>query len=165
MSFVFESPNDDRMSDFDLKLMQIDQEHLGVPEAEFDVTVDMPSNEFKRICSDMATFSDKMVITVNKESIEFAIVGDVGGGTVVLRKRAKTDTSEAVAIQCGADVQQKFSLKHLNLFGKAATLSPTVILRMSDKQPVEVSFSIVENPDNGWIKFYLAPQMADEEGA
>lgn len=31
VTFVFESKNGDRVSDFDMKLMNLDQEHLGIP--------------------------------------------------------------------------------------------------------------------------------------
>ena len=42
------------MSEFDLKLMDIDQEHLGIPDTDFDAVVQLPSSEFQRICRDMA---------------------------------------------------------------------------------------------------------------
>ena len=31
VTFVFESKNGERVSDFDMKLMNLDQEHLGIP--------------------------------------------------------------------------------------------------------------------------------------
>eukprot|EP00966_Prymnesium_polylepis_P108100 2503098-Prymnesium_polylepis.1 len=31
MTFMFENQNQDRISDFELKLMDIDSEHLGIP--------------------------------------------------------------------------------------------------------------------------------------
>ena len=33
MTFMFENQNADRISDFELKLMDIDSEHLGIPGA------------------------------------------------------------------------------------------------------------------------------------
>ncbi len=33
LTFVFESPAQDRVSEFDLKLLDIDAEHLGIPGA------------------------------------------------------------------------------------------------------------------------------------
>lgn len=35
VTFVFESKNGDRVSDFDMKLMNLDQEHLGIPVRSF----------------------------------------------------------------------------------------------------------------------------------
>ncbi len=44
--------------EYDLKLMDIDQEHLGIPETEYAATIDMPSNEFRRICTDLMAMSE-----------------------------------------------------------------------------------------------------------
>ena len=48
----------DKIADFEMKLMDIDSEHLGIPEAEFQAIVRMPSAEFARICKDLSTIGD-----------------------------------------------------------------------------------------------------------
>lgn len=48
----------DRVSDFELKLMDIDSEHLGIPETEYKCSVKMPAGEFQRIMRDLATLGD-----------------------------------------------------------------------------------------------------------
>lgn len=48
----------DRISDFELKLMDIDSEHLGIPETEYSAVVRMPAGEFQRICKDLANIGD-----------------------------------------------------------------------------------------------------------
>jgi proliferating cell nuclear antigen len=58
LNLVFESSNNDRISEYDLKLMDIDQEHLGIPDTEYAATISMPSSEFKRICTDLAAMSE-----------------------------------------------------------------------------------------------------------
>ena len=58
LNLVFESSDNDRISEYDLKLMDIDQEHLGIPETEYGATVSLPSNEFRRICTDLMAMSD-----------------------------------------------------------------------------------------------------------
>ena len=42
-----------RISHFSLKLMDIDSEHLGIPETDYKCVVKMPSSEFQRICKEM----------------------------------------------------------------------------------------------------------------
>ena len=49
---------EDKISDFEMKLMDIDSEHLGIPEAEYHVIVKMPSSEFARICKDLSSIGD-----------------------------------------------------------------------------------------------------------
>ena len=48
----------DKISDFELKLMDIDSEHLGIPDTEYLATVKMPSAEFQRICRDLSSIGD-----------------------------------------------------------------------------------------------------------
>lgn len=48
----------DRISDFELKLMDIDSEQLGIPETDYSAVVRMPANEFQRICKDLSNIGD-----------------------------------------------------------------------------------------------------------
>ncbi len=58
VNLVFESSESDRLSEYDIKLMDIDQEHLGIPETEYAATITMPSAEFQRICRDLMALSE-----------------------------------------------------------------------------------------------------------
>ena len=58
VNLVFESSESDRLSEYDIKLMDIDQEHLGIPETEYSATITMPSAEFQRICRDLMALSE-----------------------------------------------------------------------------------------------------------
>lgn len=65
VNLVFESPETDRLSEYDIKLRDIDQEHLAIPETDYAATVDMPSAEFRRICTDLQQLSESgMVMAV-----------------------------------------------------------------------------------------------------
>ena len=57
MNFCVPAEND-RISDFELKLMDIDSEHLGIPETEYSAVVRMPAPEFARICKDLSNIGD-----------------------------------------------------------------------------------------------------------
>lgn len=58
VNLMFESAETDRLSEYDLKLMDIDQEHLAIPDTEYAATVDMPAAEFQRICRDLNALSE-----------------------------------------------------------------------------------------------------------
>ena len=58
VNLVFESAETDRISEYDIKLMDIDQEHLGIPETQYAATITMPSTEFQRICRDLNALSE-----------------------------------------------------------------------------------------------------------
>jgi proliferating cell nuclear antigen len=58
LNLLFESSENDRISEYDLKLMDIDQEHLGIPDTEYAATISMPASEFKRITTDLMAMSE-----------------------------------------------------------------------------------------------------------
>ena len=41
-----------------MKLMNIDSEHLGIPDTEYKATIKMPAGEFQRICRDLMVLGD-----------------------------------------------------------------------------------------------------------
>lgn len=58
LNLVFENTENDRISEYDIKLMDIDQEHLGIPETEYAASITLPSAEFQRICRDLSQLSE-----------------------------------------------------------------------------------------------------------
>ena len=83
VTFMFESPTQDKIADFEMKLMDIDSEHLGIPEAEYQAIVRMPSAEFARICKDLSSIGDTVVISVTKEGVKFSTRGDIGSANII----------------------------------------------------------------------------------
>src|SRR5271154_2205004 len=69
VNLVFESSEKDRLSEYDIKLMDIDQDHLGIPDTEYDATIEMPSAEFQRICRDLIAMSESGQEEASSQSI------------------------------------------------------------------------------------------------
>ncbi|KAG6550965.1 hypothetical protein Mapa_007580 [Marchantia paleacea] len=161
VTFMFESPNQDKVSDFEMKLMDIDSEHLGIPETEHHAIIKMPSAEFARICRDLSTIGDTVLIAVTKSEVKFTTQGDIGSANVVCRQNNSVDNKDdQTVIDMNEPVSLTFALRYLNSFTKATTLSSTVTLSMSKELPVVVEYKIAEV---GHIRFYLAPKIEDEE--
>lgn len=161
VTFMFESPNQDKISDFELKLMDIDSEHLGIPEAEYHAIVKMPSSEFSRICKDLSSIGDTVVISVTKEGVKFSTRGDIGTANIVCRQNKTVDKpEEATIIEMNEPVSLTFALRYLNSFTKATSLSESVTVSLSSELPVVVEYKIA---DMGYIRYYLAPKIEDDE--
>jgi len=101
--------------------MDIDSEHLGIPDTEYSAVVKMPSNEFARICKDLSTIGDTgthagagairsfvasgcvcsltvrhsrlpaVMITVTKDGVKFSTSGDIGSANITCRQNASAD--------------------------------------------------------------------------
>ncbi|WVR08762.1 proliferating cell nuclear antigen (pcna) [Kwoniella sp. DSM 27419] len=91
LGLVFESPKEDRVGEYEMKLMDIDQEHLGIPDTQYDATITMSSAEFQRICRDLAALGESVKIEASKEGVRFSSEGEVGNGSVLLKQSAGTD--------------------------------------------------------------------------
>ena len=73
------------MTEFNLLLMTIDSENLGIPDPEVTALCSMPSNEFGRLCKEFLGLSESIRIEANKENIRFSIItGEVGTVSVML---------------------------------------------------------------------------------
>lgn len=161
VTFMFESPNHEKVSDYEMKLMNLDQEHLGIPETDYSCVVRMPSMEFARICRDLAQFSESMLICCTKEGVKFSASGDVGSANVKLAQTSSVDKEEeAVIIEMQEPVTLTFACRYLNAFTKATPLSGQVQLSMSADVPLVVEYRI---QDLGYIRYYLAPKIEDDE--
>merc|ERR1712216_858839 len=124
VTFMFESPDQDKISDFELKLMDIDSEHLGIPDTEYAATVKMPSAEFARICRDLSSIGDTVTISVSKDGVKFATTGDIGQANITCRQNTSVDKDNQTVIDLQEPVTLTFALRYLNSFTKATPLAP-----------------------------------------
>merc|ERR1711998_598936 len=160
ITFMFESPNQEKISDFELKLMVIDSEHLGIPETDYCAEVTMPSGEFQKICRDLTTFGDTATIAATKEGVKFSVAGDMGTGNVTVRQNAAVEKEQQTLIELQEPVSLTFALRYLNFFTKATPMSESVTLSLSKEVPLAVEYQIGEM---GHLRYYLAPKVDDED--
>lgn len=159
VTFMFENSKQDKISEFELKLMSIDTEHLGIPDTEYSATVKMPAPEFQRICKDLAIVGDTVAVSVTKEGVKFAVSGDLGTGNITCKPSSSADDKEETSIHLVEPVQLTFALRYLNSFTKATSLSPNVSLSMSRDVPLVTEYRI---EDVGYLRFYLAPKVEED---
>ena len=66
-TFMFESPNQEKTSDYEMKLTTLDQEDLGIPETVYSAVIQMPSGEPQRVVRDLSQLGKPTVILCTKE--------------------------------------------------------------------------------------------------
>ncbi|KAL0595404.1 Proliferating cell nuclear antigen, partial [Plecturocebus cupreus] len=153
LALVFEAPNQEKVSDYEMKLMDLDVEQLGIPEQEYSCVVKMPSGEFARICRDLSHIGDAVVISCAKDGVKFSASGELGNGNIKLSQTSNVDKEEeAVTIEMNEPVQLTFALRYLNFFTKATPLSSTVTLSMSADVPLAEITSVCHHT---WCVFLV----------
>merc|ERR1711987_8131 len=142
LNFQCENSEDDRIADFDLKLMQIESEHMEIPEQQYKVVARLPSAEFLKICRDLKEFGETMQIQASKDGIRFSVQGDVGTGNVVLKPRDSDKPEEKVSLTVHESVTATFALRYLVTFSKAAPLCGSVEIGLGPDAPLLVKFDL-----------------------
>lgn len=158
LGLVFEAPKGEKVADYELKLMDLDIQQLGVPQTDYDVQVKMSSAELQRICRDLSTIDDTVKISALKETVRFKSKGDMGVGSIILNQSAGTIDKEepGTTILLRNPCEIDLSLKFLSAFTKATSLSDTVNIGFSDGIPCLVEYPIEKM---GYLQFYLAPKV------
>jgi proliferating cell nuclear antigen len=155
VTFTFADGKGSRTADFALRLLDIESEHLGIPEdQEYPATISLPSADFQKICRDLLSVGDTVRLSASKEGLKFTVDGSLGTANV-LRKR---QTWEFFDLKSPLEpVCASFCLKSLLSFTKATPLFHSVTIQLSPERPLILSYSLGSN-DNGSIRFFLAPR-------
>ena len=160
-----------------VNLLTLDSEQLGIPDTEYSSICTLSSSEFSRICREMSQIAEtsriylrssfhyfELLFLVNietsKQSLKFSVAGEIGGGSISLRANAREKKDEQTFLQIEEPVSLSFALRYLNLFNKAQSLSPQVVLYMASGVPLVVEY---KTDKIGSLKFYLAPTINDED--
>mmetsp|Transcript_6349 Transcript_6349/g.10028 ORF Transcript_6349/g.10028 Transcript_6349/m.10028 type:complete len:258 (-) Transcript_6349:56-829(-) len=159
LSLMFENSGQDRIMDFDMKLMDFDQEQLQIPVTEYKCIISIESQEFKRIISDLSQLGDTCMISCDKEGVRFSVEGDIGKANITLKPGSSADDGEKTKITVEEKVELKFALRYLKSFTQATSLAPAVDLFLTADVPLLVQYQI---GDVGVVQYYLAPKVEDE---
>lgn len=138
---------------YNLKLLDLNEETLSIPEVEFEYSMTMPSTDFQRYCRDMQNVSEKVRVAIDENDFlniscdgDFAsqktVIGETTHGLIFKTKSNNIEYSEL------------FSLKYINLFTKSTNLSNTIEISIKNNYPLILKYSVA---NLGEIKFCLAP--------
>lgn len=188
---LYTDPGSDRIGEFDLKLMDIDTEHLGIPDTEYDAVVKLSSNEFARICRDLSNVGESVKITITKEGVTFSTEGEIGDARMTLKQgsgsAARLDDDDDAGLD--DDDADKPTKKRRTDAGSSSSTGGVVPVEIQLEKAVALTFSVqylvnftkaaplssavtlhmadkvpllVEFAfENGHVRYYLAPKLAE----
>ena len=149
MQLIIENVAKKTSTTYSLKLLDINEDELDVPEIDMDVITTMPSVDFQRITRDMSNLSTEINIVREGHTLELSCLGDFANQKTVI------EYSDEQVKRTG----NVFSLKYINLFTKATGMCSSVQLMQDstqDNMPIIFRYTIA---NLGEIKFYLAPKV------
>jgi proliferating cell nuclear antigen len=148
MDILIENSVKKSSTNFRLKLLDINEDVLNLPDIQMNVISTMPSVDFQRITRDMGNLSNEMTIIRDGHNLELSCIGDFADQKTIL------DFPEAVK-----RTGNIFSLKYINLFTKATNMCASVQLMQdseNENMPIIFRYTIANLGD---LRFYLAPKI------
>jgi proliferating cell nuclear antigen len=138
-----------------LKMLDISEEKLDIPDIQYDSVISMPSVDFQKYCRDLSVISNKVCIISNESKFilesngDFAsqkiIIGEAQNGLIFSKKNQK--------------VSGTFDLKYLNSFTKSTNLCSTVEIFLKTEYPLIIEYNVA---NLGKLQFCLAPKIEEE---
>ena len=141
LQMTFESPKSDRVGEFEMKLMDIDSEHLGIPDTQYDAVVKMSSGEFGRICRDLANIGESVKIEVSKEGVSFSAEGEIGAARMTLKQGSGTAVLQDDDDEDEEDVKPA-KKKRKQDGGSSSNSGGQVPVKIEMQQAVNLTFSL-----------------------
>jgi proliferating cell nuclear antigen len=138
---------------FHLKMLDIDEEEISIPDIAIESMITMPSNDFQRMTRDMLNISDHLIMTSSSDMLRLECRGDFASQETCIG-----NSNHGLSCSQNEEVTGTFSLKYINLFTKATNLSNIVEIYLKRDYPLMLKYAVA---NLGQIMFYLAPTAED----
>ncbi len=154
LGIKLENVDKNSVTNYKLNLMDLNEEKIEIPPAEFESILNIPSNELQKICRDMFHIADNLEIKSVGNQLIFSCKGDYAEQQTIIgetnsgMKFTKNENPDKV-------IQGVFALKHLVLFTKCTNLCNTIELYLKNDYPLIINYSVASL---GNIKLCLAPK-------
>jgi proliferating cell nuclear antigen len=134
-----------------LKLLDIDEHILNIPNIEFQTILTIPSNDFQNYIRDLSIISSEIKIESNNNILTLSADGDFASQKIMIKQ---TDTG--LTLSKAEHAIGIFNLKYLLLFTKSTNLCNNIEIYLKTNFPIIVIYNVA---NLGQLKFCLAPKQ------
>ena len=139
---------------FELGLIDVEQDTLGIPEVDYDVEFCIKSDTFVELINELMVFGTNLNIVCSEEILECNASGDAGK----LKVNIPIDDLTEYAIAEGETLDISYSLNHIGKMCLSNKLGQYISLSISAEYPMEIKYDL---GDDSSVAFYIAPKIAD----
>lgn len=155
LGICIENGEKNTVTNFKLNLLDLDEEEIEVPPAQFSSVINIPSADFQKICRDMSNLSNLIEIKSVDNQLIFTCQGDFAQQETIMGENNTNGISYVEKQQVYSIIQGVFSLKHLVRFTKCTNLCNTIQMYLENDYPLIIAYQV---GSLGEIKFCLAPK-------
>ena len=135
---------------FQLKLLDINESKIEVPEVTMTTVTTLPSVDFQRLCRDMSNIGSEIQIRRHGMKISFTCDGDFANQETMI------DCQEE-----SPDIAGLYSLRYLNIFTKATSMCSSVqIIQENGNRFLILKYNVA---NLGELKFFLATKVSEDQ--
>jgi proliferating cell nuclear antigen len=162
LGIKFENSEINQTNDYDISLLDVNEDEIIIPDHEYPYELNMPSSDFQKICRDTKNLKPKDIdIMVHGEQLIFRAHGEFATQTIT---RSVSSSSLQVSKNNKVDeiFQAKFNLDKLIDFTKFTNLggrTSNMIMRLKSDFPGIWKYPVA---DLGELTLCLAPLMRED---
>ena len=154
LGIKIENGEKNSITTYKLNLMDLNEEKIEIPPAEFESILTLPSSELQKICRDMFNIAENLEIKSVGNQLIFSCKGDYAEQQTII---GETNSGMSFIQNNNPDkvIQGIFALKHLVLFTKCTNLCNSIELYLKNDYPLIIQYNVASL---GNIKLCLAPK-------
>jgi proliferating cell nuclear antigen PCNA len=152
LKIKIDSPDEKKDTEYNLKLLDLDETKMVIPVTTFDAVITMDSQEFNKLCREMNSIADYVEIKCLSDKIIFTCIGEAANRKTTYRTANDEDDEESVLVNINHAstkvddapeiVQGIFELKNLVLFSKCTTLCNNIEIYMKNDYPLVIKYTV-----------------------
>tara|TARA_Y100001970_G_scaffold287645_1_gene412834 strand:+ start:3322 stop:4128 length:807 start_codon:yes stop_codon:yes gene_type:complete len=150
--------NKNTQTTFKMNLLDIAEEEINIPPAEFESELTLPSIDFQKLIRDMTNIGEYVDIKSVDKNLIFDCRGDFAVQETVLSQIEDNENGLNFSISSTPDkpIQGIFSLKYLVLFTKCTNLCNIIHMYIKNDYPLIIKYNVANLGD---IKLCLSPNI------
>ena len=145
---------------FQMPLMNIDSEHLTIPNKEYEADISIMSDEFSDLIGQLSIFGEELRIICNK-TVDLTSKGDMGQMTASIEEENIVE----YAIEEDVVVNICLSLVLVASMCGFSKISEVAYLHCSNGSPVKLHYSLDDEDSTdsvNYVRFFIAPRIEDD---
>lgn len=154
--------NDRRTNEFQIPLLDMENDKMGIPEVEHDYVLNISPKELNKYVSNISTMgvTDVTFMLENDKAFIKAISDEINLKMELVS--GNEDVMEQQNIHLVSNTEEElnmtFSFVYISKFMKAANLTKKIKIYFTEDMPLRVEFGF----NNGKLNYFLAPKIEDD---
>ena len=155
---------------FHMPLMELDTEHMGIPDTEYDLEFTLSSKKIKSIIDELSNFGDTINITYENDIVQFSSQTESEGS---MKIKADVEDFELCSVVEGAIVDSGYATRFIQFMTHFHKINKSCTIFIQSDIPTQLKYSLEDKTDEeneernieqeNYVRFFLAPKIKDTE--